>query len=53
MDREDGMGWSVPRREGPDKLTGKAVYTADLNPFDCLHGVTVRSPVARGRISTG
>lgn len=44
------VGRSVPRREGRDKVTGAARYVDDLHMDGMLHGVTVRSPVARGRI---
>ena len=38
------MGRSAPRRELPDKLTGAAVYSADISLPGMLHGVIVRSP---------
>jgi CO/xanthine dehydrogenase Mo-binding subunit len=44
------IGASVPRKEGAEKVTGKALYTDDLTLPGMLQGVTVRSPVARGRI---
>jgi CO/xanthine dehydrogenase Mo-binding subunit len=44
------VGRSVPRREGRDKVTGAARYVDDLHMEGMLHGVTVRSPIARGRI---
>jgi CO/xanthine dehydrogenase Mo-binding subunit len=44
------IGRSVPRREGRAKVTGEALYVDDVTPAGVLHGVTVRSPVARGRI---
>ncbi len=44
------LGKSVPRKEGRQKVTGQALYVDDLTFPDMLHGVTVRSPVARGRI---
>ena len=50
MAQRDGIGTSVPRREGPAKLTGQALYTADQTFPDGLFGATVRSPMARGRI---
>jgi CO/xanthine dehydrogenase Mo-binding subunit len=44
------IGTSVARREGPSKVTGRAAYTDDKT-FRCLlHGATVRSTVARGRL---
>jgi CO/xanthine dehydrogenase Mo-binding subunit len=44
------IGKSVPRKEGRKKVTGQSLYVDDLTFPDMLHGVTVRSPVARGRI---
>jgi CO/xanthine dehydrogenase Mo-binding subunit len=44
------VGSSVPRKEGREKVTGRARYTDDLNFPGMLHGVTVRSEVPRGII---
>jgi CO/xanthine dehydrogenase Mo-binding subunit len=44
------IGKSVPRKEGRDKVTGRARYVDDLTFPGMIHGVTVRSSVARGRI---
>jgi CO/xanthine dehydrogenase Mo-binding subunit len=44
------IGKSVPRKEGREKVTGRARYVDDLTFPDMLHGVTVRSPAPRGRI---
>ena len=44
------IGQSVPRKEGREKVTGRARYVDDIALPGMLHGVTVRSPVARGRI---
>jgi CO/xanthine dehydrogenase Mo-binding subunit len=44
------LGKSVPRKEGREKVTGRARYVDDLSFPGMLHGVTVRSPAARGRI---
>ncbi|HVP14893.1 MAG TPA: xanthine dehydrogenase family protein, partial [Terriglobales bacterium] len=44
------VGASVSRREGWDKVTGKALFVDDLRVPGMLHGRTVRSTVARGRI---
>lgn len=46
----DLIGKSIPRKEGQKKVTGQALYVDDLSFPGMLHGVTVRSPVARGRI---
>src|SRR6476659_10609945 len=44
------IGKSFPRKEGRKKVTGQALYVDDLSFPDMLHGVTVRSPAARGKI---
>ncbi len=44
------IGKPVQRKEGREKVTGSARYVDDLTFPDMLHGVTVRSTVARGRI---
>lgn len=44
------VGQAVPRREGVSKVTGVARYVDDFRLPRMIHGVTVRSPVARGRI---
>ena len=44
------VGVPVPRKEGRDKVTGKARYVDDLHFEGMIYGTTVRSPVARGRI---
>jgi CO/xanthine dehydrogenase Mo-binding subunit len=44
------IGRSVLRKEGRAKVTGQALYVDDVTPAGTLHGVTVRSPIARGRI---
>ena len=44
------IGQSVPRKEGRDKVTGRARYVDDLAVPGMLHGVTVRTSIARGRI---
>lgn len=50
MTRQAAIGRAVPRREGVAKVTGRARYVDDLTLPGMLHGVTVRSPVARGII---
>ena len=45
------IGKSFPRKEGRKKVTGQALYVDDLTFPEMLHGATVRSPVARGRIT--
>ena len=45
------IGKPVPRKEGRKKVTGQALYVDDLSFPDMLHGVTVRSPSPRGKIT--
>jgi len=40
----------VPRKEGWDKVTGAARYVDDMVLPGMLHGATVRSTIARGKI---
>ncbi|HEY7575528.1 MAG TPA: xanthine dehydrogenase family protein molybdopterin-binding subunit [Thermoanaerobaculia bacterium] len=44
------VGRNVPRKEGTSKVTGAAKYIDDLSFPGMLHGRTVRSTVAHGRI---
>jgi len=44
------IGQAIPRKEGREKVTGRARYVDDLVFPGMLHGATVRSPAARGRI---
>ena len=44
------LGQSVPRREGPAKVTGRAQYVDDLTLPGMLIGATVRSSAPRGFI---
>jgi CO/xanthine dehydrogenase Mo-binding subunit len=44
------IGKSVPRKEGPDKVTGAARYIDDMTLPGMLYGATVRSQIPRGRI---
>ncbi|HKS09223.1 MAG TPA: xanthine dehydrogenase family protein molybdopterin-binding subunit [Pyrinomonadaceae bacterium] len=45
------IGKPFPRKEGRQKVTGQALYIDDLTFPGMLHGATVRSPSARGRIT--
>ena len=45
------IGTSVPRKEGRDKVLGRAKYVDDLRFPAMIYGVTVRSNIPRGRIS--
>jgi CO/xanthine dehydrogenase Mo-binding subunit len=44
------VGRSVPRKEGHDKVTGRALYVDDWTPPNMLYGATVRSSIPRGKI---
>src|SRR6266851_4364526 len=46
------IGKSVPRKEGRKKVTGQALYVDDISFPDMIYGVTVRSSVSRGRITS-
>ena len=48
--RTPAVGQSITRKEGRQKVTGRARYVDDLALPGMLHGVTVRSSVARGVI---
>src|SRR5207249_5623266 len=44
------LGKRPVRHDGADKVTGKALYTADLTLPNMAHGKIVRSPHAHARI---
>ncbi len=44
------IGVSHPRRDLPEKLTGQAVYTADVRLPGMLHGAILRCPYPHARI---
>jgi CO/xanthine dehydrogenase Mo-binding subunit len=44
------VGASVPRKEGVDKLMGRACYIDDMEREGVWHGATVRSTIPRGLI---
>jgi CO/xanthine dehydrogenase Mo-binding subunit len=44
------IGAPVPRIEGPEKVTGRARYAADINHPGMLWGKILRSPVPHARI---
>src|SRR5205085_9848117 len=50
MNSDQIVGTSVPRKEGLDKVTGKACYVDDMVLPDMLYGATIRSQIPRGRI---
>ncbi|MBM3218190.1 MAG: xanthine dehydrogenase family protein molybdopterin-binding subunit [Candidatus Rokubacteria bacterium] len=45
-----GVGLSIPRPDGPDKVTGKVQYVADITPRGLLHAKLLRSPHAHAKI---
>ena len=51
MSPECIVGTSVPRKEGREKVTGKATYVDDMSLPGMLYGATVRSQIARGEIT--
>jgi CO/xanthine dehydrogenase Mo-binding subunit len=44
------VGMATPRKEGRDKVTGRARYIDDLSFPHMLYGATVRSRIPRGKI---
>jgi xanthine dehydrogenase YagR molybdenum-binding subunit len=46
------LGTRVKRLDGPDKATGRAKYSYDINRKGMLHGVILRSPHAHARIKS-
>ena len=50
MSEFETIGKSIGRKEGIPKVTGKAVYTDDVEIEDCLYGKTVRSTIPHGYI---
>ena len=44
------IGTSIKRLDGPDKVTGRARYTYDINRPGMIHGKMVRSPHAHARV---
>lgn len=44
------IGRSEKRKDALDKVTGAAMYTADIHPQGMLHGKLLTSPVAHARI---
>ena len=46
----DVVGCSVPRMDAHEKVTGHAVFTADIRRAAMLHAAVVRATVAHGRV---
>ena len=46
------IGAPIPRKEGVDKLVGRARYVDDIERPGMWHGATVRSSIPRGLISS-
>jgi CO/xanthine dehydrogenase Mo-binding subunit len=44
------VGARVPRMDAPERVSGRARYTADITRPGILHAVIVRSPIPRGTI---
>ncbi|HEY2993151.1 MAG TPA: xanthine dehydrogenase family protein molybdopterin-binding subunit [Methylomirabilota bacterium] len=45
-----GVGLSIPRPDGPEKVTGYVQYVADITPRGLLHAKLLRSPHAHAKI---
>ncbi len=45
-----GVGLSIPRPDGPEKVTGRVQYVADIKLKGLLHAKLLRSPHAHARI---
>jgi len=52
VNSEKIIGTSVPRKEGQDKVTGRARYIDDIVLPNMLYGATVRSSIPRGKIKS-
>src|SRR5947207_15975140 len=46
------IGTRVPRVDGPDKATGRAKYSYDVNPKGLLQAVMLRCPHAHAKIKS-
>jgi CO/xanthine dehydrogenase Mo-binding subunit len=45
-----GVGVAIPRPDGPEKVTGRVQYVADIQPKGMLHAKLLRSPHAHAKI---
>jgi CO/xanthine dehydrogenase Mo-binding subunit len=50
VNKDSIVGTSAPRKEGRDKVSGRARYIDDLSFPNMIYGATVRSRVPRGKI---
>src|SRR5256885_15105453 len=46
------LGRKVKRLDGPEKATGRAKYSYDVNRPGMLHGAILRSPYAHAKIKS-
>src|SRR4051794_133327 len=46
------LGTKISRLDGPEKSTGKAKYTHDVNPKGLLYAVMLRCPHAHAKIKS-
>ena len=46
------LGTRVRRLDGPDKATGRAKYSYDINRAGMLHGAILRTPYAHSKIKS-
>ena len=46
------IGTKVPRVDGPDKATGRAKYSFDINLPGLLHGRILRCPYAHAKVKS-
>ena len=44
------VGEKIPRVDGYDKVTGRAMFTADLAPKNCLVAKVNHSTIANGKV---
>jgi len=51
-DKSSVLGKRIQRLDGPDKVTGRAKYTYDINLPGMLHGLILRSPYAHAKIKS-
>jgi CO/xanthine dehydrogenase Mo-binding subunit len=47
------LGTKVRRLDGPEKATGRAKYSYDINRPGMLHGAILRCPYAHAKIKSG